>query len=56
MSEFAAALVPAVGQALFHFLWQGALIAALAAMALRMARDAQPQVRHEVAALGGCNA
>src|SRR4249919_4126840 len=51
MSEFTAALVPAVGQALIHFTWQGALIGALAAIALRIARDARPQVRYAIASI-----
>ena len=51
MSDFTAALVPAVGQALIHFTWQGALIGALAAIALRIARDARPQVRYAIASI-----
>ncbi|UHQ19287.1 hypothetical protein LVB87_14035 [Lysobacter sp. KIS68-7] len=51
MSEFTAALVPAVGQALIQFTWQGALIGALAAIALRIAREARPQVRYAIACI-----
>ena len=34
MSEFLAILVPALGHALLDFLWQGAIIGLLAALAL----------------------
>jgi beta-lactamase regulating signal transducer with metallopeptidase domain len=51
MSEFFTGLVPALGQALLHFLWQGAVIGALAALALHALRDARPQVRYAVACL-----
>ena len=49
MIEFLAQLVPALGRALLHFLWQGALIGLLAALALRLLRDARPQARYAVA-------
>jgi len=49
MTEFLAQLVPALGRALLHFLWQGALIGLLAALALRLLRDARPQARYAVA-------
>ena len=51
MRELALALVPALGTTLLHFLWQGALIGALAALALQALRDAQPQARYTVACL-----
>lgn len=51
MAEFLSGLVPALGQALLHFLWQGALIGVLAALALQALRDARPQVRYAVACL-----
>jgi len=56
MTEFLAQLVPALGRALLHFLWQGALIGLLAALALRLLRDARPQARYAVAcaALASC--
>jgi len=55
-TEFLAQLVPALGRALLHFLWQGALIGLLAALALRALRDARPQARYAVAciALASC--
>ncbi|MDQ3206348.1 MAG: hypothetical protein M3Q40_07560, partial [Pseudomonadota bacterium] len=46
-----AALVAALGHALLHFLWQGALIGALAAFTLRLLRDAGPQLRYAAACL-----
>ncbi|MDR0181814.1 M56 family metallopeptidase [Lysobacter arvi] len=49
MTEWLAALVPALGRALLHFLWQGALIGLLAALALRVMREARPQARYAVA-------
>ena len=49
MSEFLAQLVPALGRALLHFVWQGAVIGLLAAIALRLLRDARPQARYAVA-------
>ncbi len=44
-------LIPILGWALIHFLWQGALIAALCAFALRCMRRATPQARYNLAAL-----
>ncbi|MBS0218385.1 MAG: hypothetical protein JSR63_09410 [Proteobacteria bacterium] len=44
-----AALVPLLAATLLHFLWQGALIGALAWMSLRALRSARPQVRYAVA-------
>src|SRR5688572_23683 len=52
MSEFVQALVPALGHALLQFTWQGLVIGVLVAIALRMVRDARPQVRYAVACLG----
>lgn len=49
MAEFLATFVPALGHALLHFLWQGALIGLLAAFALHALRDARPQTRYAVA-------
>lgn len=49
MNEFAAMLVPALGTALLHFLWQGALLGLLAGLALGLLRNARPQARYAVA-------
>ena len=49
MSEFLAILVPALGHALLDFLWQGAIIGLLAALALHSLRQARPQARYAVA-------
>lgn len=56
MSEFLSELVPAIGVALLHSTWQCAAIGAVAAIALRTARDARPQARYAIAcvALLGC--
>jgi len=43
--------VAVLGMALVHFLWQGAVIGATAALALRLLRDAAPQARYLVACL-----
>lgn len=51
MAEFIAAAIPAIGIALLHFLWQGALIGALAALVLHGLRHARPQARYAVACL-----
>jgi beta-lactamase regulating signal transducer with metallopeptidase domain len=51
MAETMSALVPLLGQALLHFLWQGALIGLLAALVLGVLRDARPQARYLVACL-----
>lgn len=51
MAEFVIAAIPAIGIALLHFLWQGALIGALAALALHGLRHARPQARYAVACL-----
>ena len=49
MNEFAAIVVPALGTALLHFLWQGALLGLLAVLALALLRNARPQARYAVA-------
>lgn len=49
MTEIAAILVPALGTALLHFLWQGALLGLLAALGLTLLRNARPQARYAVA-------
>ena len=51
MDLSAATVMTALGHALVHFLWQGALIGALAALALQALRDARPQARYAVACL-----
>ena len=51
MAELFDALVPRVGLALLHFLWEGALIGLLAAVVLDMLRNARPQARYAVACL-----
>ena len=43
--------VQAVGWALLHFLWQGSLIAIVAAIALRVLRHSAADVRYVVAAI-----
>ena len=44
-------VVQAVGWALLHFIWQGSLIAAIAALALRALRHSAADVRYVVAAI-----
>lgn len=51
MPEFLATAIPVLGHALLNFLWQGALIGLLAALALHALRDARPQARYAVACL-----
>jgi beta-lactamase regulating signal transducer with metallopeptidase domain len=51
MNATLAAFVPAIGWALIDFLWQGLLIGALAALALRLLREARPQSRYLVCAI-----
>lgn len=48
MSTTPAILVPAVGWALLHFLWKGALLSLAAALFLRLTRGGRPQVRYIV--------
>ncbi|HEY5802794.1 MAG TPA: M56 family metallopeptidase [Lysobacter sp.] len=43
------ALVPLLGRALLHFVWQGALIGVVAALVLQVLHGARPQVRYAVA-------
>lgn len=49
MTELMQALVPVLGRALLHFLWQGAVIGLAAAAALQLLRNARPQTRYAVA-------
>ena len=49
MTDALLPLSPLLGAALLHFLWQGGLLGALAAMALWLLRDARPQTRYAVA-------
>jgi beta-lactamase regulating signal transducer with metallopeptidase domain len=49
MNELAAIVVPALGTALLHFLWQGALLGVLTVLALAVLRNARPQARYAVA-------
>lgn len=42
-------IIPAIGWALLHFLWQGLLIGLMAAAVLNLLRNARPQVRYGVA-------
>jgi bla regulator protein blaR1 len=51
MAESLATLIPMLGRALLHFLWQGAVIGLSAAVALQLLRNARPQVRYAVACL-----
>ena len=49
MNDLAAIAVPALGTALLHFLWQGALLGLLSLLALAILRNARPQARYAVA-------
>ena len=49
MAEFLATLVPVLGRALLHFVWQGAAIGLIAASALLLLHNARPQARYAVA-------
>src|SRR5688572_955279 len=51
MNETLEMLVPVLGRALLSFLWQGALIGVIAALALQAARNARPQLRYAIACL-----
>ncbi len=51
MNELMPELVQVLGRALLHFLWQGALIGLLAAVALQCLRNARPQTRYAVACI-----
>jgi beta-lactamase regulating signal transducer with metallopeptidase domain/predicted nucleic acid-binding Zn-ribbon protein len=51
MAELLDGLVPLLGLALLHFLWQGALIGLLAAIVLDLMRNARPQARYAAACL-----
>ena len=46
MTELIATLIPALGWALLHFLWQGALVGLVAGVALGVLRDSRPQARY----------
>ncbi len=45
-------VVPALGWALLHFVWQGVIVGALAWLALAILRNASPRSRYAVCALG----
>lgn len=49
MTDLLPTLVPLLANALLHFLWQGALVGLLAALALAVLRNARPQARYAVA-------
>lgn len=51
MADWLTTLVPVLGRALLHFVWQGALIGFLAAIAMQSLRNARPQARYAVACL-----
>ena len=51
MNEVLALLVPALGLALLHFLWQGAVVGLLAWLALSLLRNGPPQARYTVACM-----
>lgn len=44
-------LVPLLGRALLHFVWQGALIGLVAALALQLMQGARPQARYALACM-----
>ena len=48
----AEAAVAAIGRALLHFVWQGALVGCVTALALTVLRNAAPQRRYAVACAG----
>jgi beta-lactamase regulating signal transducer with metallopeptidase domain len=49
MAEWLATLIPVLGRALLHFVWQGAVIGLAAAIVLQLLRNARPQVRYAAA-------
>ena len=51
MNELTSMLIPALGSALLHFLWQGALLGLLAGVALALLRNARAQVRYAAACI-----
>ncbi len=51
MTAMIQTLIPALAQALLHFLWQGAAIGVSAWLVLRILRSARPQARYAVACL-----
>jgi beta-lactamase regulating signal transducer with metallopeptidase domain len=44
-------VVPLLGRALLHFIWQGALIGLVAALALQLLQGARPQARYALACM-----
>jgi D-alanyl-D-alanine endopeptidase (penicillin-binding protein 7) len=48
----APALIAAIGWALVHFVWQGALLGCATAVVLTLLRNARPETRYAVACLG----
>ncbi|SFU27640.1 M56 family metallopeptidase [Pseudoduganella namucuonensis] len=48
-AQLFAALMPALGWSLLHFVWQGVLIGWAASLALHLLRNARPQARYAVA-------
>ncbi len=46
-----ASIVPALGWSLLHFVWQGLVVGAVAALLLRLLRDASPRWRYAVCAM-----
>jgi beta-lactamase regulating signal transducer with metallopeptidase domain len=49
MAEWLATLIPVLGRALLHFVWQGAVIGLAAAIVLQLLHNARPQVRYAAA-------
>ena len=49
MTDTLHSMAPVLGVTLLHFLWQGALLGALAGLALWRLRDARPQARYALA-------
>lgn len=56
LSVALASIIEALGSALLHFVWQGAVLGLLAAVLLALLRNARPQARYAVAcaALAAC--
>jgi beta-lactamase regulating signal transducer with metallopeptidase domain len=51
MADLLATLIPVLGRALLHFMWQGVVIGLVAALALLLLRNARPQARYAVACI-----
>lgn len=51
MTDALAVLIPALGWALLHFVWQGVVVGLLAWLALQLLRNARPQARYAVACI-----